>query len=162
MQRQSVMARWAKSRQTPICSAYPTNLFGVPLGGGAIATRVVISEFNVVVHIITNCLHPLPAASDIAEQPPSLIRQPLGVAVATAIQKWEYVIGQFIDVELTRVRYDFIRQTAIPDNKFVSNFEAPRPSNQTRPDVPEEIDTMTVGNARPESHAIRCQQILLT
>ena len=74
------------------------DLFGVSLGRGAITTRVLISEFYVVMDVIANRLNALPAAGDVAEQPPSLIRELLGVAVTTAIQKWEHVVRQFIDV----------------------------------------------------------------
>ena len=79
MQRQSVTARWAKSRQTPTCSRCPS-----------LAVRVVramlVVEADAVVDIVDDRLHARPAARRAAEQRPGEVAQEVGVAVAAAHQ----------------------------------------------------------------------------
>ena len=56
--------------------------FLMTLGRGAIWSRVVVAEFKLIMHVITDRLHALPAADDGSELLPRKLRQLLRIAVA--------------------------------------------------------------------------------
>ena len=92
---------------------------------GPVPARVMVTEFNTVVGVVTDSLRSLPPALDPSEKRPSLVRQLFGVAVSTCQQEREYVTRQIRYVPLFRRGAHFIRQAAVLDNKLAANFEQP-------------------------------------
>jgi hypothetical protein len=56
--------------------------FLMPFGRGAIWSRVVVAEFQLAMHVVTDRLHALPAADDGSKLLPCELRQLLGIAIA--------------------------------------------------------------------------------
>src|ERR1700721_1511584 len=116
MHRESVTARWAKSRQTPVALL-------VAFRRGAVPPGMVVAELAAVEGVVAGRLRPLPASLDAAEERPGQVRKLLGVAVATGQQEREDVSRQCRHVRLLRGRANLIRQTAILDDELAADLE---------------------------------------
>jgi hypothetical protein len=66
---------------------------GMSFGSHAVAARVVVAEFNVVMHVVADRLHALPAAIDTAEQRPREVGKFLRVAVAAPQEVYQRFVG---------------------------------------------------------------------
>src|SRR5450432_1023583 len=109
--------------------------FLVPLRGGTVRPRVMVSEFDAVVDVVTDRLRSLPAALSSAKERPCQVRQFFGVAVATGQQEGKNVTGQFGYVPLLRRRAHLIRQAAVLYDEFAANFQQPGWGDQPGADV---------------------------
>ena len=57
---------------------------GMSFGGRAVAPGVMVTEFDMVMHVVANRLNSLPAALDIAEPRPSEVGKFFGIAVTAS------------------------------------------------------------------------------
>src|ERR1700721_3123956 len=119
MHRESVTARWAKSRQTPVALL-------VAFRRGAVPPGMVVAELAAVEGVVADRLRPLPASLDAAEERPGEVRKLLGVAVATCQQEGEDVTRQRRYVPLMCGWANLIRQAAIVDDELAADFEQSR------------------------------------
>jgi hypothetical protein len=115
------------------------------LEGGTVAARVLISERDVVMHVIADRLHALPAADDAAKLRPRQAEKFFRVAVA-AHQKINYcVIWQTINFSLLGVGRQFIGQATILNDEVVANFKRARRGNKPRADIAEGVNVIARG-----------------
>ena len=112
MQRQSVTARCAKSRQTPLRSSCPSNALRV-------ASRVLVVEGDAFVHVVADRLHARPARRRVAEQRPGGLGEPVGLAIAAAEQIDDHLVRQLLDRHLLRLRRDRVGQAGVADQEIV-------------------------------------------
>jgi hypothetical protein len=98
-------------------SEVPTNTasFLVPLGGGAVTSCMMVTEFNAVVGVIANSLRSLPSHLDTSKERPRKIQELFSVAVATGQQEVQRLRGQRTYVPLARCRAHLIRQPPYPE-----------------------------------------------
>ena len=87
MQRQSVTARWAKSRHTPLAILKD-------LKGGLRRARKAVAELDVLMHEVADGLDALPAGRRRAEQSPGGLRQQVGLAIPAAEQEEQGLLGE--------------------------------------------------------------------
>ena len=112
---------------------------GMSFGGSTIAPGVMVTEFDMVMHVVANSLNALPAALDAAEPRPSEVGKFFDIAVAASQQIHQCVVGQSSHIPLCRIRYDFIRQAAVGDDEVVANFQKSRRCDQPRADIAKSI-----------------------
>ena len=154
MQRQSVTARWAKSRHTP------DPLF-VALGRRAVAACVVVAELNALVHVVADRLYALPAAGGWPEQRPSEIGQPLGVAIAASIEERQNLVGQVIDVPLAGLGSRFIREATVFNQKVVADFDAARGRHKPCPGIAKWIEALAGDDPWRQLNLVLTAQVFL-
>src|SRR3954470_2495845 len=88
-----IQAAAERKRQMGVVAADPA-LLGVGLSGRAGRARVLVAERDMVVNEVADRLHARPARPCRAEQPPGLVRQAIGFAVAAPEQKQQSLYGQ--------------------------------------------------------------------
>ena len=117
MQRQSVIARCAKSRHTPRpARASPRRLGRV---------RMLVAELDVLVDVIADRLHQRPALRDVAELRPGRADEAVGLAVAAAEQIDQRFDGQLLQRMLDRPGRHLVRLAAVLIRKSVDSVESP-------------------------------------
>src|SRR5258708_5727353 len=134
----------------------------VAFGSGAVAAGVMVAERNALMDIVADRLHPGPSAVDAAEQRPCQIGQLLGIAVATAQQIDQDVVGQFTDRNLSRVGSRGIGQTAVGDQKRVANFQQAGRCYDPGAGVAEHVDIITPLHVPRKTDLVRTEKILAT
>jgi hypothetical protein len=112
----------AKSNRQVREVAANADAFVVPLGGSAVASGVLISEFNTVVNVVTDRLNSLPAASDPAKHP-CLVRELLSVAIPAAQKVRQRCIRQIADWPLLGLIVGFVRQATVRDQELIAEFD---------------------------------------
>src|SRR4051812_18443633 len=110
MQRQSVMARWAKSRHTP-CFSWK----GVISGFGRVGVRV--AESDALVHVVADRLHQRPALRHLAEGCPGELAETIGFAIAAAEEVTERLHRELLQRDLLRIRCHLVMRAAVLDKK---------------------------------------------
>src|ERR1700735_401912 len=91
--------------------------------GGAVSPGVVVSEFDSVMGVITDCLGALPAAFDAAKERPSQVGQLFGVAVAAGQQVGKNVARECRHIPLLGGWAYLIWQTTVLDDKIAADFQ---------------------------------------
>ena len=152
MQRHSVTARCAKSRQTPACSR-------VSFRRCPVAARMVVAELNAVVNVIADRLHACPAADNRPEQRPREIRKLLRVAVSAAVQERQHVVRQVLHCPLLCVRNDLVRQATVADQEVRADFKSSCGREKARPDVAERIEALPGRDAGAQLDALRREKV---
>src|SRR4051812_19936428 len=121
---------------------------------------VLVPETDMVVHVVTDCLHPSPARRGVAEQRPRSLRQAVRLAVPTPDQVDENIVGQVLDRMLDRVRCNGIGFTGISNGEVCRDGEAPRWSDKARADVAEAVAIIPGRGRRIEGDQLRCEEIV--
>ena len=80
----------------------------VSLRSGAIASCVMIAEFDAIVSVVANGLRALPTALDTSKERPCQVGELFGVAIATSEKEGENLSGQRTYVPLLRGRADLV------------------------------------------------------
>ena len=116
--RRDVHAPTKRHRQMREVTAY-ANAFVMAFRSRTIAARMVIAEFEALMHVVADRLDTLPAAGNASEQGPGEIRKSLGIAIAASNQVDQRLVRQYIDAPLLRIWRDLIGQAAVFDDEFV-------------------------------------------
>ena len=127
----------------------------------AVAAGVVVTEFDVAMHVVADRLHALPAATDAAEPSPCEVGKFLRIAVPAPQQKHQCVIGQSSHIPLPRVRQDFVRQADVGDDEFVADLQKARRRNQPRADIAEGVAIIMRCDPVRKLNAMRGEEVFL-
>src|SRR5450755_3356929 len=121
-QRHRVIARWAKSRQTPWRSLKASQAVLVDLGN-EVADR----------------LHPAPAQRGVRELVPGELGHPVGFAIAAPQEEDQRLLWQLRDGVLNGRRNDRLPLAAVVDGRVGGHAKMPRGGDQTRAPISKPI-----------------------
>jgi len=105
---------------------------GMPLRGSAVGTGVLVSELQVVMNVVTDRLHALPASIDAGESRPRQIGKFLSVAVAAAQKIRQRLIRQSADNPLLRIGDDCVGLATVADDEVAPDFQQSRRGDEPR------------------------------
>jgi hypothetical protein len=136
-----------------------TRTLAESLRGRSSGARILIIESDVVVNVIADCLHPVPARLSLAEKVPGSLREQVRFAVPAAQQKDQSLFRQVLDGMLLRGHHVNLRLTAIAyDRVGRDSHPAGRRHNPVTP-VPETIAISRNGYCGIGCQVIRRQDI---
>ena len=125
MQRHNVIARCAKSRQTPRRSGgRPTRSWS--------GWRMLVAERDAIVDVVADRLHQRPTFGNLPNSDHAVSRQPVGLAVTAAEQIDQDLHRQVFQGMLLRLRSDRVRLAARPAPGSPSTWSAGRPARGSR------------------------------
>src|SRR6201987_2039718 len=118
-----------------------------------------VAEFKLIMHVIADRLHALPAADGGSELLPRKLRQLFGIAIAATYKINEHFVGQTVDRPLLGTRRDFIGKSLVGDNELVTNFEKTCRSHKPCANVPKEVAIVTRRGFVRQPDAVLCQKV---
>src|SRR5277367_1492432 len=89
--------------------------FLMPVPSGARRACVRVAEGQAIMHIVANRLNACPSWRHGTEKRPSRIRETVGLAVAAAEEKFQRLVGEILNRDLSCIGFDRIRQTVVAD-----------------------------------------------
>ena len=95
---------------------------GMSFGRGAVAPGMVVTKFDMVMHVVADRLHALPAPINAAELGPCEVGKFFRIAVAAPQQIQQRFVGQGGHIPLRRIRHDLVWQAAVSDDEVIANL----------------------------------------
>ena len=120
---------------------------------------MLIAEADMVVHKVTNRLHPGMAGGGLAEEFPGDIRQTVGVAIMAAQQIDQDVIGQFLDPALPGFGVDGLWLAGIGDHELGGDGDPAGGRHDSGAGIAEAVDIEARLHRGGEGDAVRADQV---
>lgn len=133
----------------------------VAFGSRPVASRELVAKLDMAVNVVADRLDAAPAAADAAERRPGQIRQPLGVAIATAQQIHQRLVGKPVQRDLFGMRRNLVGQSAILDDELVPKIDLTDRGDKPRADVAEPILVVPERNVRRHPDGMVRQKVAL-